>query len=172
MTRKITFFGIFTAAMLVGGYMLYFMSKLFPMPGSKIIIMGPYLTFVMILPLIRYPNFGTLSLINMVFGGVMFIINPWMMMAIVISGITADFAMLLPIRLKIKQVLAMGIYNGMSLLTSIYISNYVTGNALYKLLNSQGILVIGILAILTGMLGGYLGLKINKKYLKWVISNK
>ncbi len=166
MTRKITFFGIFTASMLVGGYMLYFMSKLMPIPGSKFIIMGSYLTFVMSLPLIRYPNYGTLTLINLVLGGIMFVVSPWMMLAIVLAGIVADFIMLLPIGLKSKQVLAMGVYNGVSLLTSIYISNYVTGNVLYKLLNFQGTLVIVALSVFTGMIGGYMGIKVNKKYLK------
>lgn len=167
MARKITTIGIFTAAMIVGGYILYFLSNLVPIPGSKFIMMGPYLTFTMTFPLIRYPRFGTLSLINLVFGGVMLIMSPWMTLAIVVSGILADFMMLLPIWLKVKQVLAMGVYNGVSLLTSFYISNYITGNALYKILNFEALLVGFGLAVLTGLLGGYMGLQANKKYLKF-----
>lgn len=166
MTRKITTFGIFIASMIVGGYILYFLSSLVPIPGSKFIVMGPYLTFSMTFLLIRYPRFGTLSLINLVFGGIMFILSPWMTLAILVSGVLADLMMILPIWLKAKLLLAMGVYNGVSLLTSFYISNYITGNALYKILNFEALLVGLALAVITGMLGGYMGLKVNKKYLK------
>lgn len=167
MARKIATIGIFTAAMIVGGYVLYFISSLIPIPGSKFIIIGPYLTFAMTMPLIRYPRFGTLSLINLAFGGIMIIMSPWMTLAIIVSGLLADLMMLLPIWLKLKQVIAMGVYNGVSLLTSFYISNYITGNALYKILNFESLLVGVVLAVLTGILGGYMGLQVNKKYLKF-----
>lgn len=166
MTKKITTFGIFTALMVVGGYILYFVSRAIPIPGSKFIFMGPYLTFVMILPLIRYPRFGTITLINLAFGGVMFILSPWMTLAIIVSGIAADIIMLLPIWMKIKQLLSMGVYNGMSALTSFYVSNYITGNMINEILSFKSLLVLLVLAIITGILGGYAGLKVDKIYLR------
>lgn len=167
MTKKITTIAIFTALMVVGGYIFYFISSTIPIPGSKFIFMGPYLTCVMVLPLIRYPNFGTLSLINLVFGGIMFILSPWMTLSIVVSGIVADFIMILPLWVKLKQLLSMGIYNGMSVLASFYISNYITGNVIYRVLSFKGLLIAVVLAIVTGVLGGYAGMKINKTYLKF-----
>lgn len=166
MTKKITTFGIFTALMVVGGYILYFVSRAIPIPGSKFIFMGPYLTFVMILPLIRYPRFGTITLINLAFGGVMFILSPWMTLAIIVSGIAADIIMLLPIWMKIKQLLSMGVYNGMSALTSFYVSNYITGNMINEIFSFKSLLVLLVLAIITGILGGYAGLKVDKIYLR------
>lgn len=166
MTKKLTTFAIFTALMVVGGYIFYFISSSIPIPGSKFIFMGPYLTCVMILPLIRYPKFGTLSLINLAFGGIMFILSPWMTVAIVVSGIIADFIMLIPIAMKIRQVLSMGIYNGMSLLTSFFISNYVTGNALYKVLDFQGVLIAFLVSVGAGIVGGYAGMRIDSTYLR------
>lgn len=166
MTRKVTTFAIFIALMIVGGYILYSISKVLPIPGSKFIVMGPYLTFVMILPLIRYPRFGTLSLINLAFGGLMVILSPWMTLAIVISGILADCALLLPIQVKAKQLLAMGVYNGISLLTSVYITTYITGNTLYKIINLKVLVVAFVISAVTGALGGYAGLKVDKSYLK------
>lgn len=166
MTKKITTFAIFTALMVVGGYIFYFIASSIPIPGSKFIFMGPYLTCVMILPLIRYPKFGTLSLINLAFGGVMFILSPWMTVAIVVSGVAADFIMLIPIEMKARQVLSMGIYNGMSLLTSFFISNYITGNLLYNALSYQGVLIAFIISAAAGMLGGYGGIRIARTYLR------
>jgi energy-coupling factor transport system substrate-specific component len=166
MTKKLTTFALFVALMVTGGYILYTLSKLVPIPGSKFVVMGPYLTFVMTLPLLRYPRFGTVTLINLTFGGVMLIINPWMTLTIVVSGLSADLVMLLPIKLKVKQLLTMGIYNGMSLMTSVYVSNYVTGNALYKIFSFEMLLLSFILAIITGMLGGLAGINVDKKYLK------
>jgi energy-coupling factor transport system substrate-specific component len=167
MTRKITTFAIFTALMVIGGYILYFITKLLPIPGSKFIVMGPYLTFILMLILIRYPRFGTMTLINVVFGGVMFIISPWMTLSIVVSGLVADCAMLLPIWLKAKQLLSMGIYNGMSLLTYVYVTNYITGNMLYKVLNFEILIFTLAFAFITGILGAYVGIKVDKKYLKF-----
>jgi hypothetical protein len=166
MAKKITMFGIFTALMVVGGYILYFISKIISIPGSKFIFMGLYLTLVMILPLNRYPRFGTLSLINLVFGGVMFILSPWMTLAIIVSGIISDFVMLLPIWKNVKPLLAMGVYNGMSFFTSFYISNYITGNLVYRILNFEVFLVVLVLTVITGILGGYAGLRLDKIYLK------
>lgn len=166
MTRKITTLAIFAALMVVGGYFFYSISNIIPIPGSKFIVMGPYLTFVMIMPLIRYPKFGTLSLINMVFGGLMLIISPWMTLAIFVSGVLADIIMLIPIKQKVKQIVAMGIYNGVSLLTSFYVTNYITGNALYQILNINILIIALIIAFISGALGGYAGIYVDKKYLK------
>jgi len=166
MTRKITTFAIFIALMIIGGYILYFISTAIPIPGSKFIIMGPYITLVMSLPLIRYPRFGTLSLINLGFGGLMVIFSPWMTLAIVVSGIVADCVILLPIWAKAKQLLALGVYNGISLLTSVYITNYITGNQLYRIINLKALIVAFVIAVLTGILGGYAGQKIDKIYLR------
>ncbi|MBU3157569.1 hypothetical protein [Clostridium estertheticum] len=40
--------------------------------------------------LVSYPRFGTLSMINLVFGLLMVIFGPWMTLAIIISGVLAD----------------------------------------------------------------------------------
>ena len=164
MTRRITTFAIFTALMVVGGYIFYLISSAIPIPGSKFVFMGPYLTCVMSSLLIRYPRFGTLSLINMVFGGIMFILSPWMTLAIIVSGVVADFIMILPIWMKAKQLLSMGVYNGMSVLTSFYVGTYITGNVIYKILDLKVLIIAVVLAVITGIFGGYMGLKLNKRF--------
>jgi hypothetical protein len=169
MTRKLTTFALFTALMVVGGYILYLISNFIAIPGSKFIIMGPFLTLIMTIPLIRYPRFGTLSLINLAFGGLMLIFSPWMMLAIVVSGVLADCVILIPIWRKARILLAMGVYNGVSLLTSVYVTIYVTGNSLYKILNVEVLLGALLIAVITGSLGGFAGLWVDKVYLK---SNK
>lgn len=166
MTRKITTFAIFAALMVLGGFIFYSISNIIPIPGSKFIVMGPYLTFVMIMPLIRYPRFGTLSLVNIVFGGLMLIISPWMTLAIVVSGVLADIIILIPIKQTVKHIIAMGIYNGASLLTSFYVTNYITGNALYQILHINVLVIALVIAFLSGALGGYAGIYVDKKYLK------
>lgn len=166
MAKKLTTITLFTVLMLVGGYVLYFISNILPLPGSKFIVMGPYLTFVMTIPVIRYPRFGTISIMNCVFGGLMLIYTPWMTLAIVLSGIAADFMMLLPIKQKGRLLMSMGLYNGMSLLTSVVITNFITGNAIYRIMNIPVLLGVFILAFITGSVGGYAGIKLNNRYLK------
>ena len=91
--------------MMVGGYILTFTSKSIPIPCNKFIVMSPYLTLVMILMLFSYPRFGTLSMIILVFGLLMVIFTPWMTLAIIISGVLADFTLLLPLATKTIPVL-------------------------------------------------------------------
>jgi hypothetical protein len=98
--KKITTFAIFIALMIVGGYILTFTSKSIPIPCNNFIVMSPYLTLVMILMLVSYPRFGTLSMINLVFRLLMVIFSPWMTLAIIISGVLADFTLLLPLEAK------------------------------------------------------------------------
>ncbi|MDF2540472.1 MAG: hypothetical protein K0S47_190 [Herbinix sp.] len=166
MTKKITTLAMFAVLMVIGGYFLYFISRLLPIPGGKFIVMGPYLTCVMILPLLRYPKFGTLSMINVVFGGIMVIFNPWMTLAIIVSGILADLILLIPLQGKGKLLLAMGVYNGVSLLVSVWITNYVTGKLLFKIMDMPVLLLAFSVAVITGIIGGYAGLKLQKTYLK------
>lgn len=166
MARKVATFGIFTALMILGGSILYFISKLLPIPGSKLIVMGPYLTLILTLVINRYPRFGTISVINFVFGALMIIISPWMTFSIIVTGIISDIIMLLPIWFKVKQLLAMGVYNGMSLLTSVYIANYITGNTVFIILDPKVIIIATIIAFITGILGGYAGLKVDKIYIR------
>jgi hypothetical protein len=54
----------------------------------------------MILMLVSYTRFGTLSMINLAFGLLMVIFSPWMTLAIIISGVLADFTLLLPLATK------------------------------------------------------------------------
>ena len=104
MEKKITTFAIFIALMIVGGYILTFTSKSIPIPGSKFIVMGPYLTLVMILMLVRYPRFGTLSMINLVFGLLMVIFSPWMTLAIIISDRSTVRKRTLPVLLLASTI--------------------------------------------------------------------
>jgi len=158
----------FVVIMVVGGYMLYLLSTAVPLPGSKFIFMGPFLTFVMMIPLERYPKFGTLSIINGIFGLVMLVISPWMTLAIIIAGVVSDLLMLLPIKMKIRCISALGVYNMVSLLVSVYITNSVTGNMLYEIVSPTALIVATIISFLTGALGANLGNYVNKKYLKHI----
>lgn len=165
MLRKWLVFSNFVVIMVVGGYFAYFISTLIPIPGSKFITLGPFLTFVIMIPLERYPKFGTISIINIVFGLIMFMMSPWMTVAIIMSGILADLIMLSPINGWRKNVIALGVYNGLSFIISFWITNFVTGNLLYNVMGMKPLIVACILSFFTGAAGAYLGRRVSLRYL-------
>lgn len=165
MLKKWLVFSNFVVIMVVGGYLAYLLSNVVPLPGSKFLVMGPFLTFILMIPLERFPKFGTISIINLVFGMILFILSPWMTLAVVSSGFTADFLMLIPSTHWLKRVLSLGIYNVMSFYTSLYVTNVITGNLLYNVVGPVTMAIVGLLCFLLGMLGAYLGRIVNIKYL-------
>ena len=165
MLRKWLIFSNFIVIMVIGGYLAYLTSTLIPIPGSKFLVMGPFLTLVLMIPLERFPKFGTLSLINLVFGMILLMLTPWMTLAIVVSGFTSDLIMLLPVKHWFKRVFSLGIYNLMSFYTSLYVTHVITGNLLYNVIGPIAMVAVGVLCLILGMTGAYLGRLINKKYL-------
>ncbi|GAU79144.1 hypothetical protein F3D3_3782 [Fusibacter sp. 3D3] len=127
--------------------------------------MGPFLTFVLMIPLERFPNFGTLSMINFIFGMILLILTPWMTLAIIISGFVSDLFMLIPVKHWFKRVFSLGIYNLMSFYTSLYVTHVITGNLLYNVVGPLMIVFIGVVCLVVGMCGAYFGRVVNQKYL-------
>lgn len=168
MLKKWLVFANFVVIMVIGGYLAYLLSTVIPIPGSKFLIMGPFLTLVLMIPLERYPKLGTLSIINLVFGLVLFMITPWMTLAIVVSGLAADLAMLFPTSHWIKRVVALGVYNTVSFGSTFYITNFITGNHLYVVVGPFMIAGILVLTFLAGVLGALAGRWIHMKYLRKV----
>lgn len=165
MLKKLIIFAQFVVILIVGGYVAYVMSKGIPIPGGKFLMIGPFLTLVLMVLLERFPKYGSLTLVNAVFALVMIFVTPWMSAAILLSGALGDLVNLIPINHWIKRATSLGVYNLVSLLSSVYISIFVTGNVLYGLFTPTLLLIIGLLSFLLGFMGAAYGRKINAKYL-------
>jgi len=165
MLKKWLVISNFVVIMIIGGYLAYLLSTAIPLPGSKFLVMGPFLTFILMIPLERFPKFGTISVINFVFGMILFMLTPWMTLAILVSGTVSDLFMLIPSTHWFKRVFSLGIYNLLSFYTSLFVTNIITGNLLYNVVGPVAMTIVGLICFFMGMLGAYLGRKINIKYL-------
>src|SRR6056297_85780 len=93
-TRDITFMSLTVVLLIAGGYLLYYMSLFFPVPGSKFIIMGTYLSLVVYFPMKKVNKLGTIALVSIIFGGILSIFTLFMGVAIILTGLLTDLTTL------------------------------------------------------------------------------
>ncbi len=161
--HQLTFIGILVAVLVTGGYVLYWVSRFLPVPGSKFLVMAPYLGLIMAIALFRLPSPWTMSKVSVVFGVVVSLFTPVMGVTIVTAGLLSDFlSRLMPANSKSFSSLApkAALYPMLSLVLSLFVSNVMTGNVLYGALGLGPFLFAALLAYGLGLLGAYLGLRI------------
>ncbi|WP_425447402.1 hypothetical protein [Dethiothermospora halolimnae] len=166
-TKEITFIALTAALMVVVGYVLYSVSAILPIPGSKFIIHSSFLSFVLTLPVVHIRKIGTISMINFVFSFIMFFISPYMGLAILTSGLFTEIVGFLIFRnynSSKKVLFTVALYPVFSLLTSFFVTNYITGNTIYLVIgNKLTLIVLSIIIYGLGLLGSYSALKILPK---------
>ncbi len=97
-TRQLTYDALTLALLIVGGFILYYISSVVPVPGAKFLLMAPYLTIVLYYPVKRSPTPGTISLINLGFAALLSLMSFFMGIAIVLSGVLTDLTVLVLFR--------------------------------------------------------------------------
>lgn len=165
-TSDITYMSFSIILLLSGGYLLYYMSLLFPVPGSKFLIMSPYLSLVLFFPIKKIKKVGVMSLISIIFGLILSIFTLFMGIAIILTGILADLTTLVFIRnykTNKKIIISTAFYPLYAYTTSIYITNFITGNLLYNIVKIDIFIFIGLIIFLLGIIGSFIGNNIYKR---------
>ena len=159
-TKELTFMALMASALLVGGYMLYILSKTIPLPGSKFLIMAPYLSLVMYLSLKHTRRPWTMTIISTVFGIVISIFSLFMGIAIIVAGIFSDLTgLLIPNHYATERSIkiASSSYAFWSFAVSLFITDFVTGNILYGVFGPVTFIFMGVLIFSLGYLGTLFG---------------
>lgn len=162
-TSDITYMAFSIILLISGGYFIYYMSLLFPVPGSKFIIMSPYLSLVLFFPIKKIKKIGIMSLISIIFGLILSTFTFFMGLAIITTGILADlttFIFLRNYKTNKKIIISASFYPVYAYITSIYITNFVTGNVLYNVVELNIFILVGILIYILGIIGSFIGYKI------------
>ncbi len=165
-TRDITFMSLTVVLLIAGGYLLYYMSLFFPVPGSKFIIMGTYLSLVVYFPMKKVNKLGTIALVSIIFGGILSIFTLFMGVAIILTGLLTDLTTLVIGRgYKNERVilLSAAAYAFYSFMTSVYITNVVSGNMLYDVVSINVFLIVGFIIFILGFIGAKIGQMIYKR---------
>lgn len=168
-TSDITYMSFSIILLITGGFFLYYMSLVFPVPGSKFIIMSAYLSLVLFFPIKKIQKIGVMSLISIIFGLILSIFTLFMGISIILTGILADITTLIFLRnynTNKKIILSASFYPLYAYITSIYITNFVTGNLLYNIVELPIFILVGLIIFILGIIGSFIGYKINIRITK------
>lgn len=163
-TREMTFVSLLVATLVAGGYVMYLLSRVVPVPGSKFLVMAPYLALMMFIAIKRLNSAWAMTLVSLVFGAVISVFALVMGLAIVAAGIASDLTRrLLPGGSRTPAMLCLhaALYPLWSFWLSLAISHYVTGSLLYGAIGPWPLLWGGVLVYALGLAGAGVGLKIS-----------
>ncbi len=170
-TRQLTE-GAFTLALLVvGGAVLYYLSALVPIPGSKFLLMAPYLSLALYAPVKRAPKPGVISIINLGFAALLSFFSVFMGLAIALSGILTDLTTVFLFRAydrPWKRRWGIAFYPAYAFLTSLFITDFITGRHLYGTFGPWPIFIGALMTYALGyggaLLGEHIGHRLNKMH--------
>ena len=86
------------ALMYVFGYLLYIMSRFFPIPGSRVIFTTPLFTFVLTAAVLKTKKIGTISIIMGLLALILLRLSVFGALAVGLTGILTDLTSLILIR--------------------------------------------------------------------------
>lgn len=164
--QHITFVGLLVAALISGGYVLYLVGRLLPVPGSKFLVMAPYLALIMFTAQSRLRSPWTMTLVSLIFAAVISVFTPFMGVAILSAGLLSDLSgRLVPgdPHSEFRTCLVTALYPMWSFLLSLAVSNHLTGSILFGRVGT-GPLVLGAgLVYLLGLGGAAVGLRVKSR---------
>ena len=163
-TNEITHIGMSVALLIGGGVGIFFLSRFFPIPGTKYLLMGPYIALIMSAVVFLFPTTHIVLKINVVLAGILSIITLYMGIAILITGTAADIVGTLLADKKFCGVAVGTTYAALTVLTSVIISKYVIGDAVFLVVDAQWIIITVLFAAILGGIGGvagrYIGMRV------------
>jgi len=165
-TNHITFLGALVAVLVAGGYVLYVLSKAMPIPGGKFLVMGPYLSLIMLIALLRLKSVWSMTFVSLPFAVVISAFTPVMGAAIISAGILSDITGRLLFGTKLSDLrlcLRAALYPMWAIVLSLSISDYLTGNLLYGKAGLQPLILGAILAYALGIVGAFAGLSVTRR---------
>jgi len=165
-TKDITFMSLTVVLLVAGGYLLYYMSLFFPIPGSKFILMATYLSLVVYFPMKKVNKLGTISLISIIFGGILSIFTFFMGIAIIATGVLTDLTTLIigrGYKTELVLIISAASYAFYSFVTSIYVTNVLSGHMLYQVVSIKVFISVGIFVFVLGLIGAKIGQMIYKR---------
>lgn len=163
--REISLLGITVSLIVVLGFIFYFSSYILPLPGSKFIMMAPFLAFMYTFPLIKINKNGVILILSLLFSIIMSFITLIMGAAILSAGILTEITSYIfkKQQRKTEIVFSTAFFPLYSYLSFIFLSEFLLG---YKLLSENTswlLILIGAVIYLLGILGSKSAIKLDDK---------
>lgn len=163
--REISLIGITVALIVVLGFIFYFSSYILPLPGSKFIMMAPFLAFMYTIPLVKINKKGVILVISLLFAVMMSFITIIMGIAILSAGILTEitFNFLKKYKKKDQIIFSTPFFPLYSFLSFILLSELILGHQLINKISGLIFIIMGIVIYALGILGSKAAIKLNKK---------
>lgn len=116
------------AAMIGGGFVIFQISLVFPIPGVKYIMMAPYLSMMIYIILNKVKHKNAIFGVGITFSLIMTLINLYMGLAIITTTLLAALSTI-GMKKQHKTFWAASGFSGYTGLTTLIISKYMIGGA-------------------------------------------
>lgn len=166
-TSILTQIAIAVAAIIVGGYAIYIVSSQVPLPGAKYTAMSPYLSLIIAVVLISFDFKNIILLVNAVFAMMMTIINPYMGIAILTTGILTQIVdYLIPRRFKYRIYVVAASYSAFVSGTALAVSKLFIDSVVFDMITGPYLILLMGIAFVLGIFGAHFGIIIGKRIRK------
>lgn len=163
-TKNITEIGIALATLIVGGYAIFMVGGAIVLPGFKYLLMGPYLSLVMTIVIMRIKVKYLIFKFNLVFAGIMSMLNIFMGLSILLTGIATELTTsLVRGNLKLKSVVGGSFYSGYVTMSALIVSKMMIGGPIFEKITNTWILIAFLIACLLGFIGSRFGIFISDR---------
>ena len=158
-TKEMVQLALTVAALIAGGYVLYFIGVIFPIPGFKYLILTPYLSFIITFVILYFKNPRSFFYFNTTFGMIMSLMNIYMGLAILSVGIiTQIFISILPKKWPFYNYIISFIYAESVIYLAVFVSAFILQLPLYDHMNLYHLMLLGTIGGFTSFFGGNLGI--------------
>lgn len=166
-TSVLTQIAIAVAAIIVGGYAIYIVSSQIPLPGAKYTAMSPYLSLTIAVMLISFDVKNIILIVNSVFAMLMSIVNPYMGLAILATGIlTQMIDYLVPSRFKYRIYCVSASYSAFVAGTALTVSKIFIDSVVFDRITPSYLVVLMGIAFVLGLFGAHFGIIVGKRVKK------
>jgi len=149
--KELTYISLGVAILIAGGFAILQLSMIFPIPGTKYILMAPYISMVFMVIQTKLGKQLILLKIGLTFGAIMSIFNLYMGITILLTSVLTQVTMLfLPVRKRAFWGSSLfSLYMGLSALT---VSKHLLGG-IFLGISGLWILAIAFICLIFGLAG-------------------
>ena len=155
----LTYIALSVAIMIGGGFAILQFSLFFPFPGTKYMFMSPFLSIIIYVLLFKVPHPFTALKFGLVFGFIMFLINAYMGLAILITALVTELAVFLTPQNRYKPFFAAISFSATTTMSALFVSKYLIGGIFLEIPFFY-IVIAGFISMLGGLLGTFIARRI------------
>jgi len=149
--RELTYIALGAATIIVGGFGILQLSLIFPIPGTKYILMAPFLSMMFMVVQTKVDRKFVLIKLGVVFGLIMSLMNLYMGVTILVTSILAQgTSLLLPI--NNKYYWGSSLFSAYTGLFALLIPKYFIGGV-FEQISMLWIMAVALICFVFGLAG-------------------